>query len=77
MLVCRGRLRLDYCPAGQTPIVKILQVLFGGILYIGGILAVTGMAIYVLWWFSLMAIRRIPMIGKRHRHTDWDRLNRR
>jgi hypothetical protein len=29
-----------------------------------------------LWWVSLIAIRPIPMIGRRHRHTEWDRLNR-
>jgi hypothetical protein len=56
--------------------VKILQVLAGAVLYIGGILAVAGIAIYALWWISLMAIRRVPMIGKRHRHADWERLNR-
>jgi hypothetical protein len=56
--------------------VTVLQVLIGGILYIGGILAVAGITIYALWWVSLMAIRRVPMIGRRHRHANWDRLNR-
>lgn len=55
---------------------KALQVLVGGIAFVGGILAVAGMAIYALWWLTLVAIRRVPMIGKRHRHTDWERLNR-
>lgn len=54
----------------------MLQVLVGGIVVIGGILTVTGIAIYVLWFLTLLAIRRVPMIGKRHRHRDWDRLNR-
>jgi hypothetical protein len=52
-----------------------IQVLLLGIVWIGGILAVVGMAIYALWWLTLLAIRRVPMIGKRHRHPDWDRLN--
>ena len=45
-----------------------------GIVWIGGILAVVGMAIYARW-LTLLAIRRVPMIGKRHRHPDWDCLN--
>jgi hypothetical protein len=57
--------------------VTLLEVLFAGIIYVGGILAAAGMAIYALWWVTLLAIRRIPMIGRRHRHPDWDRLNRR
>jgi hypothetical protein len=57
--------------------VRTLQVVVGGIFLVGGILAVTSAAIYFLWWLSVIAIRRIPMIGKRHRHGDWERLNRR
>lgn len=54
----------------------ILEVLFAGLIYIGGILAVAGIAIYALWWITLLAVGHVPMIGKRHRHPDWDRLNR-
>jgi hypothetical protein len=57
--------------------VKTLEILAGGILLVGGILALSGIAFFVLWWLTLVAIRRIPMIGKRHRHPDWERLNRR
>ena len=52
-----------------------IQVLLLGIVLIGGILAVVGIAIYAMWWLTLLTIRRVPMIGKRHRHPDWDRLN--
>lgn len=52
-----------------------IQVLLFGIVLIGGILTVVGIAIYALWWLTLLAVRRVPMIGKRHRHPDWDRLN--
>ena len=52
-----------------------IQVLLVGIVLIGGILTVAGIAIYALWWVTLLAIRRVPMIGKRHRHPDWDRFN--
>jgi hypothetical protein len=60
----------------QPKTVKALQVLVGGIVLVGSIMVVAGLAIYVLWWVSLIAIRPIPMIGRRHRHTEWDRLNR-
>ena len=54
---------------------KTIQIVLGGIAIIGGILTVAGIAIYALWWLTLLAIRRVPMIGNRHRHPDWDRLN--
>ena len=47
-----------------------------GQLQIGGILAACGFAIYFLWWATLVVIRRVPMIGSRHKHANWDRLNR-
>jgi hypothetical protein len=56
--------------------VEAVRVLVGAIVLIGGIVAAAGIAIYALWWFTLLAIRRVPMIGKRHRHPGWDRLNR-
>jgi hypothetical protein len=56
--------------------VKVLEVIVGGVLVVGAILAACGLAIYALWWLTLVAIRRIPMIGSRHKHADWDRLNR-
>jgi hypothetical protein len=54
---------------------KTLQVIVAG-LASGAIAAAAAIAVYVLWWVSLIAIRRIPMIGKRHRHSNWERLNR-
>jgi hypothetical protein len=56
--------------------VETLRVLVGAIVLIGGIVAAAGIAIYALRWFTLLAIRRVPMIGERHRHPGWDRLNR-
>ena len=56
---------------------KTLEVLAGGVIIIGGILAVCGFAMYLLWWATLVTIRRLPMIGRRHKHANWDRLNRR
>jgi hypothetical protein len=33
-------------------------------------------AVYALGWFTLALVRFIPLIGRKHRHADWDRLNR-
>jgi hypothetical protein len=63
--------------SGSRDAVRVLQVAVTGIIFIGGILAVTTMTIWALWWLTLMAIRRVPMIGKRHRHPDWDRFQQR
>ena len=32
---------------------------------------------YAVWWISLVIASWFPMIGKRHRYKDWERLNRR
>jgi hypothetical protein len=31
---------------------------------------------YALGWFVLCFVRFIPLIGRKHRHADWDRLNK-
>ena len=54
---------------------KLLQLL-GGFAMIAGILAALALAGYLLWWIVLVAISRVPMIGRRHRHARWDALNR-
>jgi hypothetical protein len=33
-------------------------------------------ALYAFMWTVLCLVRFIPMIGRRHRHSDWDRLNK-
>lgn len=33
-------------------------------------------ALYGFMWAVLYAVRFIPMIGRKHRHSDWDRLNK-
>jgi hypothetical protein len=33
-------------------------------------------AAYALMWGVLSLVRFIPMVGRKHRHSDWDRLNR-
>ena len=54
----------------------MLGQLLGGFAMIAGILAVLAAAGYFMWWLVLVVVARLPMIGRRHRHKDWDRLNR-
>ena len=55
---------------------NVVQLL-AGFAMIAGILAVLAAAGYVMWWLALVVAARLPMIGTRHRHRQWDRLNRR
>ena len=53
----------------------VLQLAYGvGIIIV--LVAVQVAAFYAIGWVTLMAVRFIPMIGKRHKHKDWERLNR-
>ena len=31
---------------------------------------------YALSWAVLCLVRFIPLIGRKHRHSDWERLNK-
>ncbi len=33
-------------------------------------------AAYAFMWGILCLVRFIPIIGRKHRHSDWDRLNK-
>ena len=44
---------------------------------IAGLLAVAAALFYGLVWAVLLAVRFIPVIGKRHRHDRWHELNQR
>ena len=54
-----------------------LLSLAGGFAIIAAIIGAVMAALYLTWWVVLVAIRRVPMIGRRRRHDAWDRLNRR
>jgi hypothetical protein len=32
--------------------------------------------LYALSWAVLCLVRFIPLVGRKHRHSDWDRLNK-
>lgn len=53
----------------------VLQIAQGAAI-VTGLIAVQVAALYALWWGVLVTVRIVPMIGRRHRHRDWDRLNR-
>ena len=33
-------------------------------------------ALYAVSWAVLCVVRFIPLVGRKHRHSDWDRLNK-
>ena len=47
-----------------------------GFAMIAGLLAIQALALYVIWWVVLRLVAFLPMIGKKHRHQNWERLNR-
>jgi len=53
----------------------ILQLAYGFAL-IAGLLAVQLALFYVIWWLVLAVVSYVPIVGRKHKHPDWDRLNR-
>ena len=53
-----------------------MLVLLGGVAMIAGIIGAVLAGLYLAWWLVLLASRRVPIVGRRHRHGAWDRLNR-
>jgi len=41
-----------------------------------GLMAIQAAALYAIGWLVLLICRYIPLVGKRHRHEHWARLNR-
>lgn len=46
-----------------------------GFALIAGLLAAQAAALYVLWWLVMMVVHFVPIVGRRHKHRDWNRLN--
>jgi hypothetical protein len=46
------------------------------LLYTVAMPLVLAAAAYGCMWGVLCVVRLIPMIGHKHRHSDWDRLNK-
>lgn len=56
-------------------VTTVLQFI-GGLAMVAGLLALNALALYLIWWVAMIAVSFLPMIGKRHRHPEWERLNR-
>ena len=50
------------------------KVLLGAFLIFGPLAMAA--AAYTFMWGILCLVRFIPLIGRKHRHSDWDRLNK-
>ena len=42
---------------------------------IAGLLAIHAAALYVIWWLVMLVVRFVPIVGNKHKHRDWERLN--
>jgi hypothetical protein len=52
----------------------ILQLVYG-LAIIAGLMAVQAAALYAIGWLVLLIFRYVPLVGKKHRHEHWQRLN--
>ena len=50
--------------------------LLGGLVGIALLLGAMALVLYLMWWLVMIVVSFIPIVGKRHRHPDWERLNR-
>jgi len=55
--------------------VRILNIILLGA-YVLVVPIVLTAALYGFMWIVLFLVRFAPMIGRKHRHSDWDRLNK-
>jgi hypothetical protein len=53
----------------------IAQFVFGLVVIAFG-LALLGLVVGGAAWLVLVAVQRLPLVGRRHRHRRWDELNR-
>jgi hypothetical protein len=49
----------------------VVQFLFGLVL-IACALAVLALGIWLACWLVLLSVRRLPLVGRRHRHARWE-----
>ena len=53
---------------------RFLQ-LTAGFASIAALLALAAAGLYLCWWVVMLAVSYLPIIGRRHKHADWDRMN--
>ena len=56
--------------------VRQLLIVVSGFGFIALLLGVVLVGVYAIGRMALMVTSVLPMIGKRHRHDEWDELNR-
>jgi hypothetical protein len=56
--------------------VRQLLIVVEGFAFIALLLSAILLGVYAVGRMALAVTRFLPMIGKRHRHDDWDKLNR-
>lgn len=52
----------------------VLQ-LASGFAMIAGLLAIQAAVLYAIWWLVMLVVGFVPIVGKKHKHRDWERLN--
>lgn len=57
--------------------VRVVFQLLGGIVGIAGLLAFLALAFYLLWRLAMIVVSFIPTIGRKHKHAEWERLQKR
>jgi hypothetical protein len=57
--------------------VQTLWIIVQMIVISAGLLAIVGAIFYAFCWAVLMLLPYFPLIGKRHRHKEWNELNKR
>jgi hypothetical protein len=48
--------------------------IIGVLIAIGALLALLALAFYVIWRITMVVVSFLPIIGKKHKHADWERL---
>ena len=56
---------------------KVAFELIFGFAIIAALIAAQLLALYLISRVVLIAVSFVPMIGRKHRHKDWDTINRR
>lgn len=56
---------------------RVVLQLLGVIVGIAGLLALLALAFYLLWRLAMIVVSFSPTIGKKHKHADWERLQKR
>ena len=55
---------------------QLMRVILNMILYLVVVPIMLTAALYAFMWTVLCLFLFIPMIGRKHRHSDWNRLNK-